>query len=88
MILFPGLADQQDVLWTTSEGWINMKSLKSWNYASGFYVLLFFRQMFMMRARARACVCVCVCVCVYVCVCVCVCVCCCSLALFSAVEHV
>ena len=30
-------------------------------YASGFYMLLFLRQMFMMRARA---VCVCVCVCV------------------------
>ena len=46
-------------------------------YASGFYMLLFFRQMFLMCARA----CVCVCVCVYVCVC-------CSLALYSAIEHV
>ena len=60
-------------------------------YASGFYVLLFLRQMFMMcvcvRACVRACVrvCVCVCVCVFACVCVhayvracvyvCVCVC-------------
>ena len=52
-------------------------------YASGFYMLLFFRQMLMMRARARARVCVYVCVCVCararararVCVCVCVCVC-------------
>ena len=33
-------------------------------YASGFYMLLFFRKMFLMRARARVCVCVCVCVCV------------------------
>ena len=41
-------------------------------YASGFYMLLFFRQMFLTiasararaRARARVCVCVCVCVCV------------------------
>ena len=40
-------------------------------YASGFYMLLFLRQMFMMHV----CVCVCVCVCVHVCVCVCVCVC-------------
>ena len=40
-------------------------------YASGFYMLLFLRQMFMMHV----CVCVCVCVCVFVCVCVCVCVC-------------
>ena len=31
-------------------------------YASGFYTLLFFRQMFLMIARARACVCMCVCV--------------------------
>ena len=27
-------------------------------YASGFYMLLFFRKMFLMRARARVCVCV------------------------------
>ena len=33
-------------------------------YASGFYMLLFFLQMFLTRARARAHVCVCVCVCV------------------------
>ena len=26
-------------------------------YASGFYMLLFFRQMFLTRARARVCVC-------------------------------
>ena len=26
-------------------------------YASGFYMLLFFRKMFLMRARARVCVC-------------------------------
>ena len=31
-------------------------------YASGFYMLLFFRQMFLTRARA----CVCVCVCVFI----------------------
>ena len=31
-------------------------------YASGFYMLLFFRPMFLTRARARVCVCVCVCV--------------------------
>ena len=55
-------------------------------YVSGFYVLLFLRQLFMMRARARACVCVCVCLCVCLCLCVCVfvccccCCCCCSLA--------
>ena len=42
-------------------------------YASGFYMLLFFRQMFLTRARARVCVCLCVC---------------CSLALYSAIEHV
>ena len=50
-------------------------------------MLLFLRQLFMMRV----CVCVCVCACVRACVrvCVCVCVCCyCSLALFSAIEHV
>ena len=48
-------------------------------YASGFYMLLFFRQMFLMPppAHARVCMCVCVCVCV-----------CCSLALFSVIEHV
>ena len=42
-------------------------------YASGFYMLLFFRQMFLTCARAhvRARVCVC-----------------CSLALYSAIEHV
>ena len=44
-------------------------------YASGFYMLLFLHQLFMMRV----CVCVCVCVCVSVsvseCECVCVCVC-------------
>ena len=35
-------------------------------YASGFHMLLFFRQLFMMHV----CVCVCVCECVSVCVCV------------------
>ena len=40
-------------------------SLRCFNilcYASGFYMLLFFRQMFLMRVRARARLCVCVCV--------------------------
>ena len=45
-------------------------------------MLLFLRQLFMMR------VCVCVCVCVRACVRVCVLCCYCSLALFSAIEHV
>ena len=59
-------------------------------YASGFYMLLFLCQLFMMRVCVCVCgnVCVCVCVCVCACVCVCVCCCCCSLALFSAIEHV
>ena len=50
-------------------------------------MLLFLRQLFMMRV----CVCVCVCVraCMRACVRACVRVCCyCSLALFSAIEHV
>ena len=33
-------------------------------YASGFYMLLFLRQMFMMHVCVCMCVCVCVCVCV------------------------
>ena len=45
-------------------------------YASGFYMLLFLREIFMMHVCVCVCVCVCcVCVCVW-CVCVCVCVCC------------
>ena len=49
-------------------------------YASGFYMLLFLRHMFMMHA----CMCVCVCVCVCVCGCCC---CCCLLLLFIGIVQ-
>ena len=45
-----------------------LRRFNVWCYAPGFYMLLFLRQMFMMR------VCVCVCACVRACVRACVCV--------------
>ena len=60
-------------------------------YASGFYMLLFLHQLFMMRVCVCVCVCMCVCVCVcacvHVCVCACVCVCVCVLVLFIGIVQ-
>ena len=56
-------------------------------YASGFYMLLFLRQLFMMHVCVCVFVCVCVCVCLLVSVCVCVCVCVCVLLLFIGIVQ-